>query len=312
MSILKIYLFGKFTIEDKHGTPARLEPQKAKELLAFLLAYRDRPHPRESLAALLWGDVPTARSKKNLRQCLWILQNTLSALLLENDPRFLLVEDEWVQVNPQAQYWLDMAEFERTYTQVHSLMAEEMSEVEAGCVHEAVGLYKGCFLAGWYQEWCIFESERLSLMCLAMLNKLMGYCEARRFCERGIAYGKQALHIDPANERSHARLMRLYYLSENRTESIRQYERCKQSLQEDLGVAPSQGTKELYEQICGDRLVLPPLNGNGLVSANKTASLPQVLESLNRFMRIIEEAQRQIQKQIEEIERLAKDKTIAD
>ena len=36
------------------------------------------PADRESLAALLWGENPTAQSKKYLRQALWQLQHALS------------------------------------------------------------------------------------------------------------------------------------------------------------------------------------------------------------------------------------------
>jgi DNA-binding SARP family transcriptional activator len=307
MPILKITLFGKFQVENGQGAVAGFEPSKVQELFSFLMAYRDRPHPRESLAALLWGDVPTARSKKNLRQCLWMLNNTLGALASEGNRPLLLVEDDWVQVNPQADYWLDMAEFENVYTRVHSLVGETMEEEDATCIREAANLYKDGFLAGWYQEWCAFERERLNLMCLGMLNKLMGYCETHQLYDQGIAYGEQALRIDPASERTHVRLMRLYYLANNRSESLRQYERCKHSLKTDLGVAPSQGTRELYEQICLGRVDWQPLNWNGLVPANKTASLPEVLDSLNRFMRALVEAQEQIQRQIRDLERLSKD-----
>jgi hypothetical protein len=61
--------------------------------------------------------------------------------------------------------------------------------------------------------------------------------------------------------------MRLYFLSGDRTQALRQYEMCAAALVEELGVAPSKPTVELYERIRADdhhpasahaRIVSPP------------------------------------------------------
>ena len=49
-----------------------------------------------------------------------------------------------------------------------------------------------------YSDWCIYERDRLQLVYLAMLEKLMGYCEDRQRYPQGIAYGQRILRYDPA------------------------------------------------------------------------------------------------------------------
>ena len=77
MTELSIQLFGKFTIQADGKRLGGFDSSKVQELLAYLLIYRDRPHPRESLAELLWEASSTAQSKKYLRQTLWQMQQLL-------------------------------------------------------------------------------------------------------------------------------------------------------------------------------------------------------------------------------------------
>src|SRR3712207_2418171 len=87
-----------------------------------------------------------------------------------------------------------------------------------------------------------------------MLDKLMAYAESRRQYDTAIGYGTRTLCSDPAREQTHQRLMVLHYLAENRTEALRQYQRCVGALQQELDVEPARRTVELYEQIRADRL----------------------------------------------------------
>ena len=74
------------------------------------------------------------------------------------------------------------------------------------------------------------------------------------FYEEGLAYGARTLRFDGARERTHRRMMRLYYLAGDRTDALRQYDRCVAALRRELGVSPSAHTVALYNQIRRERL----------------------------------------------------------
>jgi len=59
MTVLRISLFGKFDVQWGEQAIAGLDSSKVQELLCYLLLYRDRLHPREALAGLLWDDAHT-------------------------------------------------------------------------------------------------------------------------------------------------------------------------------------------------------------------------------------------------------------
>ncbi|MCH8338583.1 MAG: hypothetical protein IH858_07035 [Chloroflexi bacterium] len=251
MTLLSIQLFGKFTIQADGKRLGGIDSRKVQELLAYLLVYRDRPHPRESLAELLWEASSTAQSKKYLRQALWQMQQLLPKA--EAEP-LIRIEPDWIRISPEASYWLDVAEFESAFAEAQGVPGHQLGEAVAASLDRAAALYRGDLLAGWYSDWCLYERERLQNMWLAMLDKLMSYCEASGQYEAGLAYGTRVLRDDRARERTHRRLMRLAYLAGDRTGALRQYERCVQTLEEELSVRPSRQTEELHQQILDDAM----------------------------------------------------------
>lgn len=303
MSALVVRLFGKFHVQCGEHDLIGFDIRKLQELFCYLLLYRDRPHPRETLADLLWSDSSTAQSKMYLRKALWQLQTTLEAQSEPTSGAVLLVGPEWVQINPAANLWLDVVVFEEAFSLVRGVPGKELDCQRVQTLQSAVDLYRGDLLEGWYELWCLYERERLQHMYLAMLDKLMDYCEAHHEYEAGLVYGTRSLRYDRARERTHRRLMRLYYLAGDRTAALRQYERCVVALDEELGVKPDKRTVALYEQIRADQLDgSPAALAEAGPKLETTASLPEVLGHLTQLQALLTSVQRQVQHDIEVVE----------
>jgi DNA-binding SARP family transcriptional activator len=305
MSVLYIYLFGKFDAYYGELALSGLDGGKAQELLCYLLLNRDRPHSREVLAELLWNNSSSTQSKAYLRKALWQLQSAFDARAERLGERVLLVESDWVQLNPAADLYLDVAAFERAFLQSRGVRGRELDSRTAQILQAAVDLYRGDLLEGWYQDWCIYARQRLQQVYLAALDKLMGYCEACGNYEMGLLFGSRVLRYDRARERTHRRLMRLQHLAGDRTGALRQYERCVAALDEDLGVKPSQRTVRLYQQIRADQLSTPALElvSGGAVPEDEMPALPEVLDHLRQFQVLLAEAQNRVQQDIQAVER---------
>src|SRR6266699_4920284 len=257
MSILRIHLFEKFCVRCNEQVLDGFDARKVQELFCYLLLHRDHSLPRETLAGLLWPDTTTIQSKKNLRQAIWQLQSALGSQTEPMNDRVLQVEPEWVQLNSQANFWLDVVVFEKAFDLVQKVPGQELDFQRVQALQEAVQLYQGPLLEGWYQDWCLLERERLQSLYLAMLDKLMSYCEVIHDYETGLLYGMRIMCYDRARERTHRRMMRLYYLLGDRAEALRQYERCAAALEEELGISPSKSTIAIYRQIQADQLDEP-------------------------------------------------------
>jgi DNA-binding SARP family transcriptional activator len=307
MSQMRFRLFGTFQARLAGKISPNLITGKLEELFCFLLLHRQMMTGRESLAALLWGDTSTIQSKKYLRDALWKLQERLS--VSQGVSPVLLASPECVRLNPQADVWVDIKEFEAVFLAVEGLRGAQLTAEESQALQHATELYRGDLLEGWYQDWCLCERVRFQEMYQKMLHKLLLWCEANGRYEQGFHYGETILRSDCAHERTHRAMMRLYYRARDRTGAIRQYERCVAALRRELDIDPSRYTIALYELIRADKLEsLPPAPIQPAPPRETAAKhLPELMEQYKYLLVTLTTLERQVRQHVEMIERTLKD-----
>lgn len=246
--MLEVRLFGAGQVAYAAQTLAGFPDQQCHRLLCYLLLNRRRPHLREQLAAVFWSDLPSHLCRKYLRHTIWRLRNALAGLGASPDD-YLRLDDDAVSFVPRGSYWLDLEAFEATVTRYQAFASHELSPEQATALTDAADLYTGDLLEGIYDDWCLYDRERIRLLHLDALGKLMAYFGGRSEYERGLMYGERILAHDNTREKVHRQMMQLYYLSGQRDRALVQYERCAQILRETLGVAPLPETRRLYEQM---------------------------------------------------------------
>jgi len=298
MITLKVCLFGKFSVKVDEVPVTGLESSKVQELFSYLLCHRDRPHPRERLADTIWSRSQATQSRKYLRQALWLLQTALSAVYPSGPPPFLDIDVDWIRLRSHESLWLDVAEFEQACSCCRNKPSQEMDEAQSRVLYKAVEVYQGELLEGCYQDWCLFERERLNSVYQTILHRLMNYCEARLDCESGIDLGRRILQCDRASERTHRQLMRLYYLAGDRTAALRQYLLCRHTLAEELGVRPSRETAALYERIRADSV--ETMADADTIPALISEAAPSGMTEMLRFLVNLQELVRNMQSQVEQ------------
>lgn len=306
MNKLRLFLFGKFRAQYGGHSIHAFDGQKVQALFCYLLIYQDRPHSREMLANLLWGDVTPDHAKSYLRKALWQIQTELNKYEKNTNGPILNIDSDWIQINPLADFWLDVAVFEKTFMRVKTVPGWELPPTIVQELRMCVDLYQGEFLECGYADWCLYERTRFRHMYLIMLDKLMDYCTANNAFEDGLIYGLRILRYDQARERTHRRLMRLHYFAHNRTDALRQYEQCTAILKKELGVAPAKRTVALYEKIQADQLDKP--NSVPLATqSNPPVTLLPLNESIKHLQKLQQElflVQMEIQQGIQAAESL--------
>jgi DNA-binding SARP family transcriptional activator len=315
MAELRIHLFGQVSVH-RDGQPLPGLSAKALELLCYLCLNRDRGHSRESLADTLWPESLESVSRKYLRQAIWQLHSVLDMPGRGGEPEpatLLTLPSGWVRVNPQAGWWLDVAAFEQAYRLYRDTHGEDLTDPQAGALEAAVALYRGDLIENWYQDWCLYERDRLRMTYLAMLEQMMGYCEARQLYARGVGYGQCILRYEPARESTHRQLMRLHYLAGDRTTALRQYEHCVSSLAKHFSLEPSRETAVLYQQVRADRvetfvprwLTAPPAGGEP-----GSDPLLGLHARLNHIQASLAALHRDVQHELAEISKLTEHETL--
>jgi DNA-binding SARP family transcriptional activator len=245
MTRISVSLFGRLYVEVDGRPMAGFESRKAEELFCYLLLTRSHHTCRERLVEVLWPGAPANHGRTYLRKALWQLQRAFATA----GPHLFIVEPEWVYVNSAAELALDVGCFECAFQQALSQSGPCVSEPVAQALRDAVELYRGSLLESWYQEWLLFERERLRLSYIIMLEKLMAYCAARHDHEAGLDYALRVLRLDRAHEGTHRMLMQFNLMAGRPAAAMQQYDRCVNILRRDLGVEPAPKTTALYQQI---------------------------------------------------------------
>ena len=246
--MLEIRLFGTGQAHYNGQNIAGFPRQQSYQLLCYLLLNRRHPHHRERLAAVFWGESPTHTSRKYLRNGLWRLRQNLEAAGLPVCD-YLSVSDDSVSWIASASYWLDIEAFEAALTHAQDLPAEELTPAQVATLEQALDLYAGDLLEGIYDDWCLYDRERLRLLYLNALGRLVTYHELHGSPEPGLAYCERILAHDRTRERVHRQMMRLYWRAGDRHAALAQYTRCAQILYDELGIPPMRETTLLYRQM---------------------------------------------------------------
>ena len=250
--MLKIHLFGSGKAIHDDVSLGGFPGRQAGLLLCYLVLNRTQPQSRERLAAVFWEDLPTHTARKYLRNALWRLKSGLDAIGLRHED-LLAVEEDQIGVGDPAAWWLDVEQFERAVANSQKTVPQALSRQQRFELEEAVALYRGDLLDGIYEDWTLYERERLRLLYLNVRQKLLlHYTHLGRYDE-ALAHGAGLLAIDPAREKIHRQMMRLHALTGDRNAALAQFKRCKQLLRDELNLPPMNETRRLYRQIKENR-----------------------------------------------------------
>lgn len=215
-------------------------------LLAYL-AVTSKAHDRSTLVDLLWQDVAEAQARKNLRNLLYNLRQTIGA--------YLDITRQTVALQSDTMYWLDVQVFCQFWATPQHSASEMLTDV--------LNLYQGDFLDGFaiqeapvFEAWMLTQRRALQEQAIQGLHRLALDALATKEYAAGLAATRRILTMTPWNENAHRQQMLLLAHSGQRSAALAQYNLCQQALAEEYGVAPLPETTALYMQIKNGQLDL--------------------------------------------------------
>jgi DNA-binding SARP family transcriptional activator len=236
---VRLELLGGLRVCLADGRSCALPTRKSEALLAYLALPLGRFHPRDTMAALLWGDASEPHARHSFRQALASVRRELGRW----HPDIVLTQGDTVALNPQA-LTVDVADLEVA-----------CSEAGVSSLEGVAVLYKGDFLAGVrineppFEEWRAVERERLHELALEALARLLREQVRADRVESAIQTALRILAMDALQESVHRTLIRLLVRQGRRAAALQQYQSCVASLQRELGTEPEEETRQLYREI---------------------------------------------------------------
>jgi DNA-binding SARP family transcriptional activator/predicted ATPase len=247
MPSLSLRLLGALQVTLEGTSVTGFQSNKERALLAYLAEESQQPHSRQKLAGLLWPERPEAAARNNLRRTLSNLRRMIGDRTQGAEP-FLLVTHRTIRFNAASDAWIDAEVF-------GSLLASRQ-QPSPPQLEQAIGLYRSDFLEGFslpdsplFEEWMTLCRERYQRLMREALHQLVGAYQAQGDRERALKLAWRLVDREPWWEQAHRQLIRLLALSGRRSEALAQYHMCRRLLAEELAVAPSPETTDLFRQI---------------------------------------------------------------
>jgi DNA-binding SARP family transcriptional activator len=253
----RIDLLGELRASQGDRVITRFRTRKTAALLAYLAYFPEHAHAREVLIQLLWPECEPEGGRSRLSVALSSLRDQLES----PDPRTnadtaraarsgtILVADRFsVRLNPAA-ISTDVARFESA---LQSGGASRSAPERIRALAEAVELYRGELLPGFYEDWILPEKQRLEERFFRALHQLVLHLEQAGEIDRAIRYAQQAVSADPLREEAHQELMRVYAAAGQPRLALRQYKDLARMLKQEMGAAPGAAARALARTIADE------------------------------------------------------------
>lgn len=246
---LRVQMLGNFRVwRGRHEIQAReWQREKARQLFQLLLTYRGRWLQREQICAWLWPDSDLDAAERQFKVTLNALNAALEPLRPPRTaPFFIRRQGLAYSFAPSYGCWIDVDEFE---LRTAGILQHDM-EFAVRNSQVAVQLYRGDYLAETlYDPWTLEERERLLARFLATATALASRLADTNDTEQAVQLCELVLKRDRCYEEAYQVLMRAYARGGSRSQAMRSYARCVQSLNDDLGIEPLPETTSLFERI---------------------------------------------------------------
>jgi ATP/maltotriose-dependent transcriptional regulator MalT/DNA-binding SARP family transcriptional activator len=251
---LRVQLFGSMTLwrGQELVSTSEWKRQKARQLLLFFLTHRQLLWEREQITERLWPEADPDAAERDFKAAYNALNKVLEPTRESHAPTaYILRDGSRYGLRPEADIWLDIQEFDHQIELGDTLFA---SDNVAAVTHyqQALALYQGDFLQEYpFEEWSSAEHERLLTQYLRTSERAATLLLNQAKWEEALQTGQAILNRDACWENAYRILMTAYAQMGNRAQAIRTYHRCVENLQAELGVQPTETTRQLWQQISG-------------------------------------------------------------
>jgi DNA-binding SARP family transcriptional activator len=226
---LELCLLGGFELK---SDGVSYQVTQAAERLLALLAIRARPMLRLYVASNLWADSTERHAIGSLRSALWRLGRSGHRLVEADAEHLRLASDVRVDLH------------EVTLRARRLLSGGPADDGDFAAIVPGAEL-----LPDHYDDWVLIERERFRQLRMHALEKLCAQLSADGRHGEAIEAGLAVVNEEPLRESAQRVLIGAHLAEGNRCEAIRQFERYRDLISDELGLRPSMEISSLVSDL---------------------------------------------------------------
>ena len=281
MTILSVMTFGEPSVRTADDTVLRFPTEKSLELLLLAAVTPGQEMTRSSASTALRADQPEGTGRKALSTDLWRLRSVFDTAGLPST-EILETSGRSIALRQDVDIFVDALFLEQVWAELRNIAPEDISEDQAKRMRRAIGLYLGDFAHSLDQEWCFLYREKLRSKHMALMTLLMDHEAVRDDWRSALRWADRLLELDPLLEHAHRTAMQCHFLMGNRASAIRQFGVCREILEQELAVPPSDETERMYRGLVNVTVETPASSAGDKVGQALTLNAPPSAQSRGR------------------------------
>ncbi|HEU5378223.1 MAG TPA: BTAD domain-containing putative transcriptional regulator [Ktedonobacteraceae bacterium] len=241
---IQIFALGEPKVICNGIVVTRWRMARAMELF-FLLLEHGRPMRRDQIALALWPDSSHEQSDSTVRTAIYYVRKALGEESIIFQSGLYHLNLSAISENGS---WYDVSIFHEHYDRAKEALNKENDESAYTDFTHMVDLYSGDYVQSFYNDWCMLHRDELRQMYMDARHQLALIAWRNEQVEISLQHWQHLLTLDSCNEKAHYGIIRCHLRRGQRDLALKQYQRCKQNLQETLQAAPGAALQRLYQR----------------------------------------------------------------
>jgi two-component SAPR family response regulator len=236
---LDIHTFGPAQVlRNEH--PLNLSDWQTRETRDLFFYFLDSPPvTKEQVAAIFWPDISPARLKMRFKTNMYRLRRAVGQDVI-------IFQGDNYRFNKNIDYVCDRESFEGLLTEA-SLIKQVKERIPR--LQKAVDLVAGPYLADIDTDWAALERARLEEFYLNALSELANDYLSTNQALKSLEISERILKVNPLLEQTYRLRMRAFSMLKDRVSIAKQYQLCREVLEQELGIQPSNETEQLFQNL---------------------------------------------------------------
>jgi len=251
---LKVKLFGKFELwcGDQQIQDNDWPRRKTQMLFKCLVSERGRIFTTDQLVDALFSHLDADKASLNLYNRISELRKILEPELPKRHPSSFIErigKGDYRLIDTNI-CWVDIESFQRHVATARELEQTSRWSEAIQQYNKALDLYRADYLAeDLYEDWTQLKRQQLSEQYLSVIEGLIR--SHNEVAQHGLVIDlcKRLIELQPAKESAYQAWMKAAHLSGQTDQVAQIYDQCVNALKQNLDVALSQETIQLFEQI---------------------------------------------------------------